>query len=325
MKLFTTSIHRNLMVATTALTTLAFAGGCCTKRNERTAYYSRQPAYAAETTTQAQPPPTGRPGAGTAGMVVPLYEESVNVGKREVETGQVRLKKIVKTETVNVPVELRHEEVVIDRDNNVSGSPQNQALAQLFQEQETTIQLKKEEPVIEKQIKPLGQIVVQTRYADRQTNVQAEIRKEDIDIARQGNTDSVIIGQNVHASLGGAESPGGQASAEVSSSGPITDVSVLTSNEKDVSRLANRPVEFRDLKVRRIIADKVLVLSGENGREVYILSTQGRPNVSVGDSVTITGTVKESSGHNPELTGEAAQAISSQQCYIEATKIETVK
>jgi len=329
MKLFIASNHRNLLLATTALTTLALAGGCCTERRGGTAYYSRQPAYARETTTQPQPPsPTGREtgGAqGTSGMVVPLYEESVNVGKREVETGQVRLKKIVKTETVNVPVELRHEEVVIDRDNNANNSPQNPVLAQRFQEQETTIQLKREEPVIEKQVKPAGQIVVQTRYAEQQTNIQAEVRKEDIDIAKQGNTEHVIIGENVRGSVGAAESPGGQASAEVSSTGLITDVSVLTSNDRDVSKFANRPVEFQGLKVRRIIGDKVVVLSGENGREVYVLFTQGRPNVSEGDTVMVTGTVKESTANNPELTGDAAQALTSQRCYVEATKIEPVK
>jgi uncharacterized protein (TIGR02271 family) len=290
--------YNKITFAITALTTVALVGGCCTERTQRTAYYSPHQAYARETTVQQPPPPppTGRETSvaqANNGMVVPLYEESVNVGKREVETGQVRLKKIVKTETVNVPVQLRHEEVVIDRDNNINGSAQNQVLAQRFQEQETTIPLKREEAVIEKEVKPMGQIVVQTRYAEQQTNVQAEIRKEDIDIAKQGNAENVIIGLNVHASVGGAESPGGQASAEVSSSGPITNVSVLTSNDRDFFRFANRAVDFQDLKVRRIIGDKVLVLSGNNGREIYVISSHGRPNVSEGDTVTITGTVKE--------------------------------
>src|SRR5690242_1381421 len=250
--------YNRMTLAITALTTVALVGGCCTERTQRTAYYSRHPAYARETTVQPPPSPTGREtgvAQANTGMVVPLYEESINVGKREVETGQVRLKKIVKTETVNVPVQLRREEVVIDRDNNINGSAQNQVLAQRFQEQETTIPLKREEAVVEKEVKPTGQIVVQTRYAELQTNVQAEVRKEDIDIAKQGNAENVIIGQNVHASVGGAESPGGQASAEVTSSGPITDITVLTSNDRDYSRFANRPVEFQDVKVRKIIGD----------------------------------------------------------------------
>jgi len=321
----------NLRLALAALATLALAGGCCTKSTGGTAYYrshSRSYAYAGGTAQETQPT-TGQSTseAGQTSMVVPLYQESVNVGKREVDSGQVRLKKIVKTETVNVPVELRHEEVVIDRENNAGGSSQNQQLAQRFQEGETTIQLKREEPVIEKQEMPAGQIVVQKRFAAQKTTVQAQVRKEDIDIAKQGNTENVIIGQNIHASVnasGGAESPGGQASAEVSSSGPITDVSLFTSSQ-DVSRLANRPVELSGLKVRRIIGDKLIVLNGENGKEIYVLTTQGRPNFSEGDTVTITGTVKERSNDNPEITGDAAQALSSQRCYIEATRIEPAK
>jgi len=321
----------NLRLALAAVATLALAGGCCTKSTGGTAYYrshNRSYAYAGGTAQETQPT-TGQSTSAGSGetMVVPLYQESVNVGKREVDSGQVRLKKIVKTETINVPVELRHEEVVIDRENNAGGSSQNQQLAQRFQEGETTIQLKREEPVIEKQEMPAGQIVVQKRFTAQKTTVQAQVRKEDIDIAKQGNTENVIIGQNVHASVnasGGAESPGGQASAEVSSSGPITDVSVFTSSQ-DVSRLANRPVELSGLKVRRIIGDKVILLNGENGKEVYVLTTQGRPNFSEGDTITITGTVKERSNNNPEITGDAAQALSSQRCYIEASRIEPAK
>ena len=333
MKVCTKFNYRNLTLGMTALTTLALVAGCCTESTGRTAYYSRHPqayAYAGGTAEQTQPATeqsTSTVQGGNTSMVVPLYQESVNVGKREVESGQVRLKKIVKTETVNVPVELRHEQVVIDRDNNVNGSAQNQVLAQRFQEGETTIQLKREEPVIEKQATPAGQIVVQTRYATQQQNVQAEVRKEDIDIAKQGDTKNVIIGQNVHASYsssGGAESPGGQTSAEVSSSGPITDVTVLTSTS-DTSKFANRQVELSGLKVRRIIGDKVVVLQGANGRDLYVLSNEGRPNVSEGDTVAITGTLKEKSNNNPELTGDAAQALSSQRCYVEATKIEPAK
>lgn len=331
MKVWNEFNYRNLALAVAALTTLAFASGCCTRSTGGSAaYYSRQPAYAGGTAAEETKPATTGESTSTAqagNMVVPLYKESVNVGKREVDSGQVRLKKIVKTETINVPVELRHEEVVIDRDNNINGSAQNQVLAQRFQEGETTIQLKREEPVIEKQTQPAGQIVVQTKYATQQQNVQAQVRKEDIDIAREGNTENVIIGQNVHASVnasGAAESPGGQASAEVSSSGPITDVSVLTSSQ-DPSKLANRPVECSGLKVRRIVGDKVVVLGGENGQDIYVVSTQGRPNVSEGDTVTITGTVKQASSSNPELTGDAAQALSSQRFYIDATKIEPAK
>src|SRR5215831_895555 len=169
---------RNL-AALAAIATLA--AGCCGTRTTKTASYQRydqMPAYTGgtevETTTAAQPAPVET--AGATNMVVPLYQEQVNVGKREVESGSVRLKKIVRTETVNVPVDLRREEVVIDRDTTARAT-QGQALGQPFQESETVIPLRREEAVVEKQTASAGQIVVQTRYTGERTNIQAQVRK----------------------------------------------------------------------------------------------------------------------------------------------------
>jgi uncharacterized protein (TIGR02271 family) len=325
MKVWSQINCRKLTAAMTGLATVALVGGCCaTRSSEHASYHSRTPAYVGGTEEQSQTAVQ----TGNENMVVPLFQESVNVGKREVNSGEVRLKKIVKTETVNVPVELRREEVTIDRQNGATGPGPNQVLAQPFQGGETTIQLKREEPVIEKQQMPAGQIVVQKRFTTEQRNVQAEVRKEDIDIAKQGDTGKVNIGQNVHASFGasgGAGSPGGEVSATASASGPITDITVLTSSSAEPSTFANRPVECSGLKVRKVIGDRVFVLSGDNGRDVYVVTKEGQTSLSPGQTVTITGTVKPASEANTELSGDAAQTIGSQRFYIDATKIEPAK
>src|SRR5436305_12970838 len=88
-------------------------------------------------------------------IVIPLYKETVKVGKRTVDAAQIRVRKIVKTETFNQPVQLRREIHVIDRatakgevastknnENSIAGNP--------FEEKEIVIQLKEEEPVVEK-------------------------------------------------------------------------------------------------------------------------------------------------------------------------------
>jgi uncharacterized protein (TIGR02271 family) len=326
MKVWSEINCKNLTRAMAGLASLALVGGCCATRSGEHASYSRT-AYAGGTVQEEQTQTSAVQG-GNANMVVPLYAESVNVGKREVESGSVRLKKIVKTETVNVPVELRREEVVINRENGGTPGP-NQVLAQKFQEGETTIQLKREEPVIEKREMPAGQIVVQKRFTTEQKNVQAEVRKEDIDIAKQGDTGNVNIGENIHAGFrasGAAGSPGGEVSATASSSGPITDVTVLTAPSANVSTFANRPVEFSELKVHRVIGDRVFVLSGDNGQDVYVVVKQGQPSLSEGQRVTITGTVKPASEANAaQLSGDAAQTIGSQRFYIDATRIEPAK
>jgi uncharacterized protein (TIGR02271 family) len=311
------------IIAISALAGLVLVGGCCTKRNQSTAYYSspRPAAY--------EPPPTPTGRSETANnMVVPLYQESINVGKREVEAGSVRLRKIVKTETVNQPVELRHEEVVIDRENGAGQPAGNEVLSQPFQEGETVIRLKREEPVVEKQTAPAGQIVVQTRFAGEQTNIQAQVRREDIDINKQGNPQNVIIGQNVQSSRsfnessGAAESVGGQTTGIAASGSVITDPTMLTTSS-DASAMAGRQVQLSGLKVRRVIGDRLLVLNTGSGQNIYAVCNEQTNPAKTGDVVNITGTIKPAGGTDTGLSGEAAQEIASKPFYIEAQKIET--
>jgi len=326
-------LHQATSVGVAAVAGLALAAGCCTKDYRTASYrtrthhsYASAPAQETYTTREQAPPPTGRTEANN--MVVPLFEEKVNVGKREVESGSVRLKKVVKTETINQPIELRHEELVIDRDNGTAQGG-NQVLAQPFKEEETVIQLKREVPVIEKQTASAGQVVVQTRSAATQTNIQSEVRREDIDIDRRGNTQNVIIGQNVQRSVrvsestGAGETAGGQASgtgASVQTGVAITDPTTLTS---DASQWTGKQVQFSGLKVRRVIGDRVIVLDSGNREHLYVCNKEGAASVKSGDIVNVTGYIKTSSESRPEeLKGEAAQELSSRPYYIEAEKIE---
>ena len=54
-------------------------------------------------------------GEGRIAAEIPLSEERVKVGKRTVGAGEVRVRKNVSTEQVNVPVELKRENVVIEK------------------------------------------------------------------------------------------------------------------------------------------------------------------------------------------------------------------
>src|SRR6478672_7438206 len=97
-------VYRATSVGFAAFAGLALVSGCCSSSGHKTASYHQTSAAYAETqpapTEQAAPTPTGRTEA-SGNMVVPLYEEKINVGKREVDTGSVTIKKVVKTETVN--------------------------------------------------------------------------------------------------------------------------------------------------------------------------------------------------------------------------------
>jgi len=147
------------------------------------------------TTAQAQTQPAQRPAAGTTAqprreetrrqedqdISIPLAEEQIKVGKREVEAGGVRLRKIVRTETVNQPVELRREEIVVERVAAQGGQATG-----AFDEKEIYVPLRREEPVVEKETRLREEVrVKKTAQTDRQ-EVSEQVRKEDIEIERSG-------------------------------------------------------------------------------------------------------------------------------------------
>jgi uncharacterized protein (TIGR02271 family) len=185
-------ISIRLTLAAAALTSLTLASGCCTKSTSEAYTYPPYPAQgAAEAPQEAQASPAQNMGETN----IPLYKESLIVGTRQVDAGTVTVKKIVKTETVNEPVELRHEEVVIERQSSAS-EPANANSSQAFQGQETTIHLMKDEPVIQKQTVPAGVAVVKKTYQTEQQNIQGQVRVEDVVTSNPG-------------AAGGAESPSG--------------------------------------------------------------------------------------------------------------------
>ena len=114
---------------------------------------------------------------------VKLSEEQVKVGKREVVAGGVRLRKIIRTETVNQPVELRREELVVERvpASEATGRAQHE-----FREREIYVPLRREEPVIQKEARVREEVRVRKdARTDRQT-VSEQVRKEDVEIQREG-------------------------------------------------------------------------------------------------------------------------------------------
>jgi uncharacterized protein (TIGR02271 family) len=79
---------------------------------------------------------------------VPLSEEEVKIGKRTVGAGEVKLHKTVTTEQVNVPVELKREDAVVER---VPAHEMEHTGKESFQEERIEVPLTREEPVVEKE------------------------------------------------------------------------------------------------------------------------------------------------------------------------------
>jgi uncharacterized protein (TIGR02271 family) len=119
---------------------------------------------------------------------VKLSEEQVKVGKREVVAGGVRLRKIIRTEVVNQPVELRREELVVERvpASEATGRAQHE-----FQEREIYVPLRREEPVVQKEARVREEVRVRKDARTDQQTVSEQVRKEDVQIEREGEAREV--------------------------------------------------------------------------------------------------------------------------------------
>jgi len=322
MKITLTNNPATLAIVVVASATLA--SGCRSgKKDDSTAGYP-PPSYS-HTTTTTTTTTTQKQGqlsmTGQTNSVMPLYKESVDIGKREVDAGSVRVKKVVKTETVNQPIELRHEEIVIERvpPSESASAPSGGA----FQEQETVIHLTKEEPVIQKRTTSTGQIVLQGRTESEQTNIQAQVRSEDVAVVKSDNAENVTIGPNIQqsgAAMGSAESSSAQATGQASSGPTITVVDPTMLNSITAGNLAGSSAQFSHLKVQDLIGEQVAQCMAYNGQPIYLFSNRSLANLKKGASINVSGIVRSGSGG---LSGKPGQALSSQPAYIDTTRIES--
>ena len=121
----------------------------------------------------------GRVETGEA-VRVPVSEEQVKVGKRQVEQGSATIRKEVHTERVNTPVDLKREELVIEHTNKTGETAPGDA----FNEGEIRIPLTKEEVVVQKEAKVVGEVKVGKREETERQNVSETVRKEEVKVDR---------------------------------------------------------------------------------------------------------------------------------------------
>jgi len=130
---------------------------------------------------------TGRPNyAGTNQtaneMRVPVREEQLNVEKRQGQLGEVQVHKTVNQEQVNVPVELRREEVnVQQRDvDNRPLAPGEDNMA--FQEGIIRVPVRGEEAVVNKRPVVTGEVDINKRVTTEKQNIADTVRKEQVQV-----------------------------------------------------------------------------------------------------------------------------------------------
>jgi uncharacterized protein (TIGR02271 family) len=105
--------------------------------------------------------------------------------RQTVGAGEVKLHKTVTTEQVNVPVELKHEDIVVER---VAAHDVGSTGTEPFKEEQIKVPLSREEPVVEKETRVTGGVRVRKTQGVKQETIQENVRSEDVDVDESGKT-----------------------------------------------------------------------------------------------------------------------------------------
>jgi uncharacterized protein (TIGR02271 family) len=115
--------------------------------------------------------------ARTKEEVIPVVEERLAIGKRDVHRGTVRVRSYVTEAPVTQQVHLRDERVTIERrsvDRPVGGDA--------FQEHEIEATETAEEPVVQKQARVTEEVVVRKEADERTRTVSDTVRRTEVEI-----------------------------------------------------------------------------------------------------------------------------------------------
>lgn len=119
---------------------------------------------------------------------IPLVEERIEVSKRQIETGRVRVRVAVEEREEAVPVELAHDEVEVRR------VPRNQPLAALpsvrIEGNVTIIPVVEEVMVVEKRLMLVEEIHVRRKSVTGTEQVSVRLRSEQASIERDGEDEA---------------------------------------------------------------------------------------------------------------------------------------
>ncbi|MFC7614674.1 DUF2382 domain-containing protein [Actinokineospora soli] len=142
----------------------------------------RQEAAAGQHAGQ-RPDPRGQQGAdargrGAADRGMTRHEEQLQASVRDVEVGKVRLVKHVVTEQQQITVPVEREEVRVVREPVDGTEPDGRA----FTEDSAEVTLHKQEPVVEKTVRPVERVRLDKETVTDQERVTGEVRKERIDV-----------------------------------------------------------------------------------------------------------------------------------------------
>jgi uncharacterized protein (TIGR02271 family) len=120
-----------------------------------------------------------RAGSGKAEEVIPIAQEELRVGKRDVSHGRVRVRSYVEETPVTEQVRLREEHVNVQRrpaDRAVSSSDR------LFQDRTVEVEQRAEQAVVAKNTRVVEEVVINKDARERTETVSDTVRKTKVDV-----------------------------------------------------------------------------------------------------------------------------------------------
>jgi uncharacterized protein (TIGR02271 family) len=161
--------------------------------------------------------------------VVPVVQEELEVGKRTVSGGAVRVVSRVVTRPVSEQVELRTEQASIER--RAVDRPATEADLAAFQERTIEVREMSERPVVSKTAHVVEEVVVGKQVSTETQTVEDTVRRTEVEVERVGE-------QSGARGMSGASSTG---SAGTTTGGADTSGSGTTSGTASTSNGAGAP------------------------------------------------------------------------------------
>jgi len=132
-------------------------------------------------------------------VVLPVIEENIQVGKRQVESGRMRIYTEVTETPVEEQVTLREERVNVERrpvDRAISSADMTN-----FKEGEMEIRTMSEEAVVSKEARVVEEVVVGKEMTERTETIRDSVRRTDVQVD-ENVSDRTVTGTNVSSTSG---------------------------------------------------------------------------------------------------------------------------
>lgn len=143
--------------------------------------------YTGGTASQAMTSQTGALTTDNKEGVLPVIEEQLEVGKRRVDQGRVRVISRLETTPVHETVELQSERAVIER--RPVDRPATEADLEGFKEQTIEVRESAEQAVVSKTARVVEEVVVGKQASTETKQIDDTVRRTDVEVLRDDGVD----------------------------------------------------------------------------------------------------------------------------------------